>query len=168
MKTELMYIWSSIKYVQPRRLLVQGYWKITNQNTKKSPEIESALVNCMGEIRMDNFGYLNITFHFYFYFKTNLQKILWRVHSYSWTSSLPFYQPVHFSLYHPFTPELSYFMDNLYLEFKEQLGRDETSCYETNLLWKANNLELLTNKLGSHRLLEYLLKCLQKDSEGFQ
>lgn len=127
-----------------------------------------ALVNCMGEIRMDNFGYLNITFHFYFYFKTNLQKNLWRVYSYSWTSSLPLYQPVHFSLYHPFTPELSYFMDNLYLEFKEQPGRDETSCYETNLLWKANNLELLTNKLGSHRLLEYLLKCLQKDSEGFQ
>ena len=117
-KTKMMYMWSSIKYVQPRPLLVQGYWKITN--TKKSPEIESALVNCMGEIRMDNFGYLNSTFHFNFYFKTNLQKNLWRVYSYSWTSALPLHQPICFYLYHPFSPEPTYFMDDLYLGFDQR------------------------------------------------
>ena len=58
--------------------------------------------------------------------------------------------------------------DEVYQEFKEQLGRDETSCYETNLLWKVNSPELPTNKLGSLRRLESLLKRLKKDRELFQ
>ena len=45
----------------------------------------------------------------------------------------------------------------VYQEFKEQLGRDETGCYETNLLWKANSPELPANKLGNLRCLESLL-----------
>ena len=49
--------------------------------------------------------------------------------------------------------------DEVYQEFKEQ----KTGCYKTNLLWKANNPELPTNKLGSLRRLEKLLKCLKKD-----
>ena len=58
--------------------------------------------------------------------------------------------------------------DEVYQEFKEQLGRDETGCYETNLLWKVNSPELPTNKLGSLRRLESLLKRLKKDRELFQ
>ena len=56
----------------------------------------------------------------------------------------------------------------VYEEFKEQLERNETGCYETNLLWKANSPELPSNKLGSlHRLKSYL-KRLEKDPELFQ
>ena len=58
--------------------------------------------------------------------------------------------------------------DEVYQEFKEQLGRNETGCYDTNLLWKGNSPELPTNKLGSLRCLESLLKRLKKDSELFQ
>ena len=58
--------------------------------------------------------------------------------------------------------------DEVYQEFKEQLGRDETGCYETNLLWKVNSPELPTNKLGSLRRLESLLKRLKEDRELFQ
>ena len=58
--------------------------------------------------------------------------------------------------------------DELYQEFKEQLGRDESGCYETNLLSKANSPELPTNKLGSLRSLESLLKRLKKDPELLQ
>ena len=58
--------------------------------------------------------------------------------------------------------------DEVYQEFKEQLGRNETGCYETNLLWKANSPELPTNKLESPRSLESLLKHLKKDPELFQ
>ena len=56
----------------------------------------------------------------------------------------------------------------VYQEFKEQLGRDETGCYETNLLRKVNSPELPTNKLGSLCCLESLLKRLKKDLELFQ
>ena len=58
--------------------------------------------------------------------------------------------------------------DELYQEFKEQLGRDESGCYETNLLSKVNSPELPTNKLGSLRRLESLLKRLKKDPELLQ
>ena len=58
--------------------------------------------------------------------------------------------------------------DEAYQEFKKQLGRDKTGCYETNLLWKANSPELPTNKLGSLCRLESLLKRLMKDSELFR
>ena len=58
--------------------------------------------------------------------------------------------------------------DEVYQEFKEQLGRDETRSYETNLLWKANSPELPTNKLGSLHRLESLLKRLKKDPELLQ
>ena len=53
-------------------------------------------------------------------------------------------------------------------EFKEQVGRNETGCYETNLLWKTNSPELPTNKLGSLHRLESCLKHLEKDPELFQ
>ena len=39
---------------------------------------------------------------------------------------------------------------------------------QTNLLWKAKSPELPTNKLGSLRRLENLLKRLKKDPELFQ
>ena len=58
--------------------------------------------------------------------------------------------------------------DEVYQEFKEQLGRNETGCYETNLLWKANSPELPTIKLKSLRRLESLLKRLKNDPELFQ
>ena len=58
--------------------------------------------------------------------------------------------------------------DEAYQEFKKQLGRDKTGCYEANLLWKANSPELPTNKLGSLCRLESLLKRLMKDSELFR
>ena len=58
--------------------------------------------------------------------------------------------------------------DEVYEEFKEQLGRNETGCYETNLLWKANSPELPTNKFGSLRRLESLLERLKKDPHIFQ
>ena len=58
--------------------------------------------------------------------------------------------------------------DEVYQEFKEQLGRNETGCYETSLLWKANSPKLPTNKLGSLRRLESLLKRLKKVPELFQ
>ena len=35
----------------------QSYQKISNQKTKKSPEIKFEICNYTGEIRMDNFGY---------------------------------------------------------------------------------------------------------------
>ena len=58
--------------------------------------------------------------------------------------------------------------DEVYQEFKEQLGRYETGCCETNLLWKASSPELPTNKLGSLSRLQILLKRLRKDPELFQ
>ena len=57
--------------------------------------------------------------------------------------------------------------EEVYQEFKQQLGLDKTGCYETNLLWKANSPELPTNKLGSPRRLESLLKRLKKNPELF-
>ena len=45
---------------------------MSNQNTKKSSEIELALFNYMGKMGMDDFGRLNSSL--YFYFVTNLQK----------------------------------------------------------------------------------------------
>ena len=44
---------------QNKETTVSSYWKMSNQNTKKSPGIEFALFNCTGEMGMDNFGYLN-------------------------------------------------------------------------------------------------------------
>ena len=37
---------------------------MSNQNAKKRPEMEFAFFNCMREIGMDNFGYLNSGLYF--------------------------------------------------------------------------------------------------------
>ena len=51
---------------------------------------------------------------------------------------------------------------NVYKEFKEQLGRSQEGYYETGLLWKANHPPLANNEAGSLRRLESLVKRLQK------
>ena len=45
--------------LQNKETSIENYQEISNENTKNSPGIESALFNCTGEMRMDNFGYLN-------------------------------------------------------------------------------------------------------------
>ena len=58
-----------------KKLLYKTIAKTSNQNTEKSPGIEFKLFNCMGEMGMDNFAYLNNSLSlFYFYFVTNLRK----------------------------------------------------------------------------------------------
>ena len=58
-----------------KKLLYKAIGKMSNQNTKKSPGIEVALFNCTGDVGMDNFGCLNISFSLnHFYFLTNLKK----------------------------------------------------------------------------------------------
>ena len=48
---------------------------MANQCKKNSPGIEDALINCTGEIKMDNFDCLNSSFSlFYFHFVKNLRK----------------------------------------------------------------------------------------------
>lgn len=44
---------------QNKEITVQNHQKISNQNTKKNPGIESALFNCTREIGIVYFGYLN-------------------------------------------------------------------------------------------------------------
>ena len=56
---ELLSIKESQTNLQNKETAVQSYRKTSNQNTKKSPEIESALFNCAGKMRRDNFGCLN-------------------------------------------------------------------------------------------------------------
>lgn len=72
-----------LQTLQSKETFVQSYWKISNQNTKKSTRINFALFNCTAEMEMDNFGYLNRSLSlfyffvmnlFYFFFVMNLQK----------------------------------------------------------------------------------------------
>ena len=51
--------------------------------------------------------------------------------------------------------------DVVYSEFKEQLIRHPDGCYETGLPWKGNHLPLPTNKSGSLKRLQQLLKKLE-------
>ena len=46
-----------------------------------------------------------------------------------------------------------------------QLTRNPAGWYETNLPWKGNHPSLPTNKTGSRRQLEYLIKKLQCSGE---
>ena len=41
--------------LQSKETAVQNYWKMSNQNTKKSPGIQFKLFNCTGEMIIDNF-----------------------------------------------------------------------------------------------------------------
>ena len=50
--------------VQNKETTAQSYRKMSNQNTKKSPEIDFALFNYTVEMGMDNFGYLNSSLYF--------------------------------------------------------------------------------------------------------
>ena len=50
--------------LQNKKTTDQSYLKISNQNTKKSPGIASALFNCTVVKRMDNFGCLNSFLYF--------------------------------------------------------------------------------------------------------
>ena len=47
--------------------------------------------------------------------------------------------------------------------FIEQLHRREEGWYETRLLWKAGHAALPTNERGSIKILESLLKKLQRE-----
>ena len=53
---ELLSIKESQTMLQNKETTVQIYWKMSNQNTKRSPAIEDGLFNCTREIGMDNFG----------------------------------------------------------------------------------------------------------------
>ena len=50
--------------LQNKETTAQSYQKMSNQNTKKSNGIEFALLNCTGEMGMDNFGYLSSSLYF--------------------------------------------------------------------------------------------------------
>ena len=52
----------------------------------------------------------------------------------------------------------------VYQEFKEQLTRSPEGWYETGLPWKGNHPELPTNKTGSIRRLQQLVKKLERDN----
>ena len=52
--------------------------------------------------------------------------------------------------------------DVVYSEFKEQLIRHPDGCYETGLPWKGYHLPLPTNKSGSLKRLQQLLKKLER------
>jgi hypothetical protein len=52
----------------------------------------------------------------------------------------------------------------VYKEFKEQLTRSPEGWYETGLPWKGNHAELPTNKTGSIRILQQLVKKLERDN----
>ena len=47
---------------------------MSNQNTKNSPGIEFALLNCTEEMGMDNFGYLNNSLYFLSILKQTCEK----------------------------------------------------------------------------------------------
>ena len=51
---------------------------------------------------------------------------------------------------------------NVYSEFKEQLTRSEEGWYETSLPWKGNHSPLPSNKTGSLRRLDNLVRKLEK------
>ena len=53
----------------------------------------------------------------------------------------------------------------VYKEFKEQLTRNPTGWYETNLPWKGIHPPLPTNETGSRQRLEHLIKKLQRNGE---
>ena len=52
----------------------------------------------------------------------------------------------------------------VYQEFKEQLTRSPEGWYETGLPWKGDHPELPTNKTGSVRRLQQLVKKLERDN----
>lgn len=58
------------------------------------------------------------------------------------------------------TPENN--QENVYSEFKEQLVRDRQGWYETGLTWKGNHPQLPTNKKGSLRRLDNLVRKLER------
>ena len=51
----------------------------------------------------------------------------------------------------------------VYYDFKERLTRNPAGWYETNLPWKANHPDLLTNEAASRRHLTTLLTKLKRD-----
>ena len=68
------YYQRTTNYVTKERQYCNCYRQMSNQNIKKSPGIEGALLNCTGKMEMDYFGCLNSLL--YFYFPTNpLKKI---------------------------------------------------------------------------------------------
>ena len=53
---------------------------------------------------------------------------------------------------------------NVYSKFKEQLSRSEEGWYETGLPWKGNHPSLPSNKTGSLRCLDSLVRKLEKQN----
>jgi hypothetical protein len=54
--------------------------------------------------------------------------------------------------------------DIVYAEFQEQMRRDPAGWYETGLPWKGNHPPLPSNKQGSVRRLESLMRKLNRSS----
>ena len=61
---ELLSIKEPQTKLQIKETTAQNYHQIMNQNTKMSPGIRFAHFSCTGEMRIDNFGYLNSTLYF--------------------------------------------------------------------------------------------------------
>ena len=53
----------------------------------------------------------------------------------------------------------------VYEEFKEQLGRSDAGWYETKLPWKGNHPPLPSNERGSKRRLDQLIRKLEKNGQ---
>ena len=53
----------------------------------------------------------------------------------------------------------------VYEEFKEQLGRSDTGWYETKLPLKGNHAPLPSNERGSKRRLDQLIRKLEKNGQ---
>ena len=53
---------------------------------------------------------------------------------------------------------------NVYSEFKEQLSQSKEGWYETSLLWKGNHPPLPSNKTGSLKRLDNLVRKLEKQN----
>ena len=58
--------------------------------------------------------------------------------------------------------------EEVYHEFKDQLGRSAEGWYETNIIWKDNKDELRSNKIGSMARLKNMLRRLRKDPVLYQ
>ena len=56
----------------------------------------------------------------------------------------------------------------MYKKFKQQLERNEGSCYQTGLVWTENKVPLNSSKSGNLGRLKSLLKRLKQNLETFK
>ena len=102
------------KMLQSKETTVQSYWKMSNENTKKSPGIECASFNCMEEIEMNNFAvWIAHSLLFCFYFVMNLRKNIYIAYIRLLLKlSLPHTSQYAFSLTTRSSSERTYFMND--------------------------------------------------------